>query len=111
MVARTTAKTGSEDLTARIVQVEAFNSTHIEYKAKMTGDSLQEMVQCGKTSCPSRQERKSYISYRNTGTAAGTGNFKKSRKVGSLLKYLIGVVVSSHSRGRKLTICASDGLI
>ena len=109
MVVRTTAKTGSEDLTARIVQVEAFNSTHIEYKAKMTGDSLQEMVQCGKTSC--RQERKSYISYRNTGTAAGTGNFSKSRKVGSLLKYLIGVVVSSHSRGRKLTICASDGLI
>ena len=51
MVARTTAKTGSEELTARIVPVEAFNSTHIEYKAKMTGDSLKEMVQCGKTFC------------------------------------------------------------
>ena len=67
MVAWTTAKTGSEDLTARIVQVEAFNSTHIEYKAKMTGDSLQEMVQCGKTFY--LQERKSFIRIGITGTA------------------------------------------
>ena len=47
MVVRTTAKTGSEEITARTGSVEKFNSTHLEYKAKMksvTDDSLQKMV-------------------------------------------------------------------